>query len=55
MQRLRVPGLLGLAAGLAVVGWLLMCTNFMIHDDEGYVLLSLKNFSAPIAKPASWS
>src|SRR5258708_4710425 len=45
MHRLRVPGLLILAAGLAVTGWLLMSTNFMIHDDEGYVLLSVKNFS----------
>ena len=45
MQRLRVPGLLLLAAGLAAAGWLLMSTNFMISDDEGYVLLSLKNFS----------
>ena len=45
MQPLRVPGLLVLAAGLAVTGWLLMSTSFMIHDDEGYVLLSLKNFS----------
>jgi len=44
-RQLRVPGLLVLAAGLAVTGWLLMSTSFMIHDDEGYVLLSLKNFS----------
>jgi len=34
------------AAGLGVAGWLLMSTNFMIHDDEGYVLIGLKNFSA---------
>jgi len=46
MRALRVPGLLVLAAGLAVIGWLLMSTNFMIHDDEGYVLLGLKDFSA---------
>ncbi len=45
MQQLRVPGLLVLAACLAVAGWLLMSTNFMIHDDEGYVLLGVKNFS----------
>lgn len=45
MPSLRVPGLLVLAAGLAFAGWLLMGTNFMIHDDEGYVLLGLKNFS----------
>jgi len=46
MSRLRVPGLLVLAAGMAVAGWLLMSTNFMIHDDEGYVLIGLRNFSA---------
>jgi len=45
MQALRVPLLVVLAAGLAFAGWLLMGTNFMIHDDEGYVLLGLKNFS----------
>lgn len=45
MQALRVPGLVVLAAVLAFVGWLLMGTNFMIHDDEGYVLLGLKNFA----------
>jgi hypothetical protein len=45
MQALRVPGLLVLAAVLTFTGWLLMGTNFMIHDDEGYVLLGLKNFS----------
>jgi len=45
MQALRVPGLVVLAAGLAFAGWLLMATNFMIHDDEGYVLLGLKNFA----------
>ncbi len=45
MRYLRVPGLVLLTAGLAVTGWLLMSTNFMIHDDEGYVLLGLKNFS----------
>jgi len=45
MQALRVPGLVVLAAGLAFAGWLLMSTNFMIHDDEGYVLLGLKNFA----------
>jgi hypothetical protein len=45
MSRLRLPGLLVLAAGMAVAGWLLMSTNFMIHDDEGYVLIGLRNFS----------
>jgi hypothetical protein len=46
MRVLRGPVLLGLAAGLAVMGWLLMGTNFMIHDDEGYVLMGLRQFSA---------
>jgi hypothetical protein len=45
MRYLRAPGLVIVAAGLAAVGWLLMATTFMIHDDEGYVLLSLRNFS----------
>ena len=46
MRHLRMPGLVLLAALLALAGWLLMCTTFMIHDDEGYVLLGLRNFSA---------
>jgi hypothetical protein len=41
---LRVPLLLALAAGLAGTGWLLMSTNFMIHDDEGYVLIGIRDF-----------
>ncbi len=32
-------------AAVAVVGWRLMCTSFLIHDDEGYVLISFRNFS----------
>ena len=42
---LRVAGLLVLLAILAATGWRLMGTNFMIHDDEGYVLIGVKNFS----------
>jgi hypothetical protein len=38
--------LLLLAAGLAVVGWMQMATTFMVHDDEGYVLLGLRDFCA---------
>ena len=45
MSRLRWPGLIILAAFLAVIGWLLIATTFMPYDDEGYVLLSLANFS----------
>src|SRR5690242_12057806 len=45
MARLRIPVLVALAGMLTFTGWLLMGTNFMIHDDEGYVLLGLKNFS----------
>jgi hypothetical protein len=45
IRSLRVPGLLVVAACLAVAGWLLMSTTFMIYDDEGYVLLGLRDFS----------
>jgi hypothetical protein len=45
MRTLRLAGLAAVVAALAVTGWLLMCTTFMIHDDEGYVLISLRNFS----------
>ena len=38
-------GVIGLAALLAVAGYWLLFTTFMVYDDEGYVLLSLKNFS----------
>lgn len=37
--------LVALAAVLACAGYWLLFTTFMIYDDEGYVLLSLKNFS----------
>lgn len=35
----------GLAAALGVAGYWLQFTTFMIYDDEGYVLLSLKHFT----------
>jgi hypothetical protein len=41
----RAAGLAAIVAVLAVIGWRLMATTFMIHDDEGYVLISLRNFS----------
>lgn len=34
-----------LAAALSVVGYWLLFTTFMVYDDEGYVLISLQNFS----------
>lgn len=34
-----------LAAALACAGYWLLFTTFMVYDDEGYVLLSLRNFS----------
>jgi len=37
--------LAGLAAVLALAGFWLLFSTFLIYDDEGYVLLSLKNFS----------
>lgn len=39
-------GLVLLAAGLVTAGYWLLFTTFMVYDDEGYVLLSLKNFAA---------
>lgn len=44
-RALRVAGLVVVMAALAAAGWMLMCTTFMIHDDEGYVLIGLRNFS----------
>jgi hypothetical protein len=35
----------GLAAVLALAGFWLLFSTFLIYDDEGYVLLSLRNFS----------
>ena len=43
--RLRGPLYATFAAALAVVGWLLLNTSFLLHDDEGYVLLSLRSYS----------
>ena len=37
--------LAALAAVLVVAGYWLLFTTFMLYDDEGYVLLSLHNFS----------
>jgi len=37
--------LTGLGAVLALAGFWLLFSTFLIYDDEGYVLLSLKNFS----------
>jgi len=36
----------GAALALAVVGYLLMNTTFMPYDDEGFVLISLRNYLA---------
>lgn len=35
-----------LASGLAVTGYWLILTAFMVYDDEGYVLWSLRSYSA---------
>jgi hypothetical protein len=39
------PVLAVLAAALAVAGFWLLFSTFQIYDDEGYVLLSLRNFA----------
>jgi len=39
-------GLVALAALLAVAGYWLLFTVFMGYDDEGYVLISLRNYAA---------
>jgi hypothetical protein len=44
-RSLSWTALLALGATLAVAGGWLLFTYFMVYDDEGYVLLSLKNFS----------
>ncbi len=44
-RTLSWTALLALAITLAVAGSWLLFTYFMVYDDEGYVLLSLKNFS----------
>ena len=35
-----------IAIALAITGYWLLFTTFMVYDDEGYVLWSLHNFSA---------
>ncbi len=46
LHRAAVWSALALLAGcLALAGYWLLFTSFMIYDDEGYVLLSLRNFS----------
>lgn len=40
---LELAGLLVLTIALAVIGWLLVITTFMLYDDEGYVLLTQIN------------
>ena len=32
------------AAGLTLAAWLMLFSTFMFYDDEGYVLISLRNF-----------
>jgi hypothetical protein len=39
-------GLLGLSAAFSLIGWWLLQSTFMIYDDEGYVLIGMRNFSA---------
>lgn len=39
-------GLLALSAALAVAGHGVLFTTFMVYDDEGYVLMSLRSFAA---------
>ena len=46
VRRLRIPALFAAAALLAVTAYWLLFTAFMVYDDEGYVLVSLANFSA---------
>lgn len=44
LLRIAVWG--GLALGLPVVAYLLVNTTFMMYDDEGYLLISLRNYLA---------
>lgn len=39
------PVLMALAGALALAGFWLLFSTFQIYDDEGYVLLSLRNFA----------
>jgi len=43
---LQVGAGIALAAALALAGYWLLFSVFMVYDDEGYVLISLKNFAA---------
>ena len=43
---LQVGAGIVLAAALALAGYWLLFSVFMVYDDEGYVLISLKNFAA---------
>lgn len=47
MSRRAGCALLGLAltAGLVLTSYWLLCTTFMVYDDEGYVLQTLRDFS----------
>lgn len=44
-QGVKLVALAVLAVALGSAGYWLQFTTFMIYDDEGYVLLSLKNYS----------
>lgn len=46
VRRLRITALLAATAGLAATAYWLLFTVFMAYDDEGYVLVSLANYSA---------
>ncbi|MDI1335426.1 MAG: hypothetical protein PSU94_04505 [Lacunisphaera sp.] len=46
VRRLSLPALFAATALLAVTGYWLLFTVFMAYDDEGYVLISLANYSA---------
>lgn len=48
MIRTRAGNLvwLALAGAFAVLGWFLIATSFMVYDDEGYVLISVRDFCA---------
>ncbi len=42
----RIAGWSGLGAALAMTAYLLINTTFMPYDDEGYVLISVRNYLA---------
>src|SRR4051812_11760919 len=43
---LRIALWSGLGCALLATGYLLMTTTFMLYDDEGFVLVSLRNYLA---------